>query len=367
MSDDELYESECEHAGSEPNQPESQYHDGSSNGEKRRKNTKITSINRVMYIHEDSSLAQLLDTTIKTLNQVNNLQLVIGNHSNRLCPNNFTAKYTIPRTSYKDVDITSIKDFDVLITEVQKQRSPAFKLLLTQTKLLENGSENEDKEEEEEEPRRKTSKPNSKETKLNEHIAELLRLYTCEDQSCKFPICWPSPTDAKHVHLTPLHLKTWAAAIIAAEKNPDIQTDYESPLNTKLFDPASETSAGNIALLSRQRQGTGNMGTSIIVNNDFKELANVLVGDRRPVQLVLQPISQNRPRPELVPKMTLEAFCDRYDLSIFILQKLDVMKVTGPHGLRFISNEQLFDIGHLNVGEVADMHNAHERWMLGPV
>ncbi|KAF9230467.1 hypothetical protein BU15DRAFT_57209, partial [Melanogaster broomeanus] len=145
--------------------------------------------------------------------------------------------------------------------------------------------------------------------------------------------------------------------------------DYESPPNTKLFDSASETSAGDIALLSRRRQGTGNTGTSIIVNNDFKELANVLVGDRRPVQPVLQPIPQNRPQPELVPKMTLDTFCDRYDLSIFILQKLDVMKVTGPHGLCFISNEQLFDIGQLDVGasEVADVRDAHERWMLGPV
>ncbi|KAF9233112.1 hypothetical protein BU15DRAFT_66876 [Melanogaster broomeanus] len=340
MSDDKLYENERER--SEPNQPESQYHDGRGI----QVSVSFTPFPQGPVMAKSDAKCKdrlrqpgyLLDTAIETLDQVNNLQFVIGNRSNRLCPDNFTARYTIPRTSYKDVDLTSIKDFDVLVTEVQKQRSPAFKLLLTQTKLLENGSENEDDEEEEEEPRRKTSKPNSEETKLNEHIAELSRLYTCEDRSCKFPICWPSPTDAKHVHLTPLHLKTWAAAIIAAEKNPDIQTDYESPPNTKLFDPASETSAGDIALLSRRRQGTGN-----------------------------GPVPQNRPRPELVPKMTLEAFCDRYDLSIFILQKLDVMKVTGPHGLRFISNEQLFDIGQLDVGEVADVRDAHERWMLGPV
>ncbi|KIJ08792.1 hypothetical protein PAXINDRAFT_88352 [Paxillus involutus ATCC 200175] len=216
--------------GSEPDQPKSQYHDGqgrvqvsvsfthlpprSSNGEKRHKNAKIASINQIMYFHKDSSLAQLLDTAIETLDQVNNLRYAIGNRSKRLCPDNFTAKYTILRTTYKDIDITSIKDFDVLVTKVRKQRSPAFKLLVTQTKLLENGSENEEEEEEEEEPRRKTSKPNNEETKLNEHITELSRLYTCEDRSCKFPICWPSPTDAKHVHLTPLHLKTWAAAIV---------------------------------------------------------------------------------------------------------------------------------------------------------
>jgi hypothetical protein len=127
---------------------------------------------------------------------------------------------------------------------------------------------------------------------------------------------------------------------------------------------------GDVALLSRRRQGTGNAGTSIVVNNSFKELANVLLGrgdrDRRaePPQ-VLQPVPQNHPRPALVPKMTLDAFCDRYDLSIFILEKLDVMKVTGPHGLRFISNEQLVEVGKLDIGEVADVRDAHERWMLG--
>jgi hypothetical protein len=88
-----------------------------------------------MYYHERSSLTQLLDTAIETLDQANNLRYAIGNRSNRLCPDNFTAKYTIPRTAYKDVDLTSIKDFDVLIAEVEKQRSPAFKLFLTQTKV----------------------------------------------------------------------------------------------------------------------------------------------------------------------------------------------------------------------------------------
>ncbi|KAF9228113.1 hypothetical protein BS17DRAFT_321272 [Gyrodon lividus] len=95
MFDSELYENECEHAnhdGSEPDQPESRYHDGrgiqvsvsfnplpprSSNGEKRCKNAKITSINWIMYFHEDSSLAQLLNTAIETLDQVNNLQYAL--------------------------------------------------------------------------------------------------------------------------------------------------------------------------------------------------------------------------------------------------------------------------------------------------
>jgi len=67
----------------------------------------------------------------------------------------------------------------------------------------------------------------------------------------------------------------------------------------------------------------------------------------------------------MVPKMTLFVFCERFDLSDFILQKLDVMKVTGPHGLRFISDQQLVEVGGLDVGELADVRDAQERWVFG--
>jgi len=76
----------------------------------------------------------------------------------------------------------------------------------------------------------------------------------------------------------------------------------------------------------------------------------------------------NVPRPiraALVPKMKLEDFCDRFDLSVIILQKLDILKVTGPHALRFVSDAQLVGIGGMDIGELADVRDAQERWTLG--
>jgi hypothetical protein len=63
--------------------------------------------------------------------------------------------------------------------------------------------------------------------------------------------------------------------------------------------------------------------------------------------------------------MDLHTFCDHFNLSLAILQKLDVMKITGPHGLRFVSNTDLREIGKLHIGELADVRDAQERWTLG--
>jgi hypothetical protein len=38
-------------------------------------------------------------------------------------------------------------------------------------------------------------------------------------------------------------------------------------------------------------------------------------------------------RAALVPKMSLHVFCEQFNLSDFVLQKLDALKITGPHGL----------------------------------
>jgi hypothetical protein len=63
--------------------------------------------------------------------------------------------------------------------------------------------------------------------------------------------------------------------------------------------------------------------------------------------------------------MALGDFCDKFDLSIYILQKLDTLKITGPHALRFITNQHLVEFGGLDIGELADVRDAQERWGYG--
>jgi hypothetical protein len=63
--------------------------------------------------------------------------------------------------------------------------------------------------------------------------------------------------------------------------------------------------------------------------------------------------------------MRLQDFCMCFELSDTIQQKLDGMKITGPHGLRFVTDLDLRDVGKLDVGELGDVRDAQERWALG--
>jgi len=49
-------------------------------------------------------------------------------------------------------------------------------------------------------------------------IKRLTTLHMCEDRKCTFSgPCWVDAADANHIHLTHLHLKTWAAAIVRSQ------------------------------------------------------------------------------------------------------------------------------------------------------
>ena len=65
------------------------------------------------------------------------------------------------------------------------------------------------------------------------------------------------------------------------------------------------------------------------------------------------------------PKMSLMHFCDHFSLSVYVLRILDALRITGPHGLRFVSDQQLVEKGELEIEELADVQDAQEWWMLG--
>lgn len=72
----------------------------------------------------------------------------------------------------------------------------------------------------------------------------------------------------------------------------------------------------------------------------------------------------NIPQPAaLRPKLSLIDFCERFNLSLWLREKLDNIDVTGPHCLRFLQNADLLGAG-LSLGELADIRDAEERWML---
>jgi hypothetical protein len=142
----------------------------------------------------------------------------------------------------------------------------------------------------------------------------------------------------------------------------------------KLFD-ATFCDPNNVSLLSRCRIGLNQTNTApqVVINNDFKDLSTLLQnnGNNNPPMAARSHLPQqqlNVPRSicaALVPKMKLEDFCDWFDLLVIILQKLNILKVTGPHALHFVSDAQLVGIGGMDIGELADVRDAQERWTLG--
>ncbi|KIK79399.1 hypothetical protein PAXRUDRAFT_16351 [Paxillus rubicundulus Ve08.2h10] len=101
----------------------------------------------------------------------------------------------------------------------------------------------------------------------------------------------------------------------------------------------------------------------IVINNDFKDLAGILWGDHMNPKIPNLPLPHHDPAKlsaALVPKMNLHTFCKHFDLSVAILQKLNIMKITGPHGLRFIPNTDLCEIGKLDIGKLAEVCDAQE-------
>ena len=72
-------------------------------------------------------------------------------------------------------------------------------------------------------------------------------------------------------------------------------------------------------------------------------------------------IAVRRPLP---PKLSLADFCARFQLSDAIHDKLANIKVTGPHVLRLVNDDALRAEGNLDIGELADLRDVEERWMV---
>ena len=70
------------------------------------------------------------------------------------------------------------------------------------------------------------------------------------------------------------------------------------------------------------------------------------------------------PRPCIPPQLSLEVFCERFNLTHTIRLKLLDYLVTGPHTLRHLKNEHLQE-AMLNPAEIADVRDAQDRWIMG--
>lgn len=222
-----------------------------------------------------------------------------------------------------------------------------------------------------------TFEPTEEEVEQNEFIVKLNAEWKCEDRSCKRFICFPDRTSGKHVHLTHMHLQTWAAAKVCLAScavyynltilqqgniiNEDgTPVDLKNPPDTKMFSHQEPDDDDQALLRNRASQKSANKDSNITINLTLPD------GLIPPTALApQQPMAAQPPsRPRIAPQMSLRLFCTRYNLPARIYDKLVAYDVTGPHTLRHLKNAHLEGAG-LNPAEVADVRDAQDRWIVG--
>ena len=223
-----------------------------------------------------------------------------------------------------------------------------------------NNQENEGEEEEDVPEKKKTKGPSDEEVAQDKVIVNLQILYRCEDRKCSYDFCWLAGDNAAHIHLTHLHLRTWAAALAAKEEG----VDMESPPNVKIFNVTYSGNLMDTNLLAKRHVALQSHSQNSPTVN-FEGLADVikqLNGQENalpaPAPLTAVPL---HPRPP--PKMSIATFCLQFDLSPEIQAKLLGIAIAGPHLLHLVDDCALRGEAGLSLGELAGIRDAEERWM----
>jgi hypothetical protein len=269
-------------------------------GVKRRKNAAgPKAISKVLYIHEDMKFRDMLNKFVLTFDRqdfFDHMSFLRG----EIVRVPFELRYTIARTASKNIELQTIADYTVMLAEVIMKPRPAIVMFILEIKVkvqlrtlyvtsrllstlylqgLHQGEGDEASEKDDDEAglgdgvaKKKVKGPSTEEAAQDKFIANLQVLYRCEDRKCSYDFCWPDATHARHIHLTHLHLRTWAAALEGKEDG----VDMETPPNVKIFDAshvgndatdASSLAKRRVALLQSQNN-------SPIVN--FEGLADVI-------------------------------------------------------------------------------------------
>lgn len=137
----------------------------------------------------------------------------------------------------------------------------------------------------------------------------------------------------------------------------ELGVDNQMPPNLKIFDPVHVDPAENAVIARRASRGRSENNGGITVN--FAGLAELLNGKAATPSLATGTTAL---LPRIPRKISLEDFCMRYQLTARIRDKLNDLDITGPHALRFLTDEDLRDQGFLSIAQVADVRDAQERW-----
>ncbi|KDR71157.1 hypothetical protein GALMADRAFT_25054, partial [Galerina marginata CBS 339.88] len=188
-------------------------------GKRRRANAKPPVTTKIEHFHED---VPLCDFVIKALDSVKRTDLfglswIFQGHELDT-DDCFTLSYTIPRRVTDQVTVSNEKDYSQMIDEITSKSPFEVKVFMVENKT--GGGEDDSEEDAEHDEvagsrkKQKNNPPSKEEVAQTKIIQELERQYRCEDKQCGMTPCHVTGPNAEHVHLTHMHLRTWAAAIV---------------------------------------------------------------------------------------------------------------------------------------------------------
>ncbi|KAJ7189227.1 hypothetical protein C8R46DRAFT_1024397 [Mycena filopes] len=273
----------------------------------------------------------------------------------------FSVKWSLMKSSLKDMQLTNDKHYDDMISEACKKGAPEVRLHLIEADLPVSDTPPEKEDEVEAGKGSKKRKMTDEETTMAETINQLKSTYNCSDQKCSSPVCYLGNPTGAHFRLTPILLTTWASAILAQVAGVDLDTPPAGAMFGNV--PQQDADADDVALLARRRLNQTSSGSAptININNDFAALAQIFRPTAQPTAPDLPPIPRH-PSPTKPVEMEFAAFCNAAKLP-HIAAKLEVLEIEGPHLLDFIENQDLDK--YLKVGERAALRHAHAQWKKG--
>ncbi|THV00786.1 hypothetical protein K435DRAFT_854440 [Dendrothele bispora CBS 962.96] len=170
---------------------------------------------------------------------------------------------------------------------------------------------------------KKTHEKSAEKKVIDDYVGKLMTDYKCKDEKCASEHCLVAE-DGTHI---PLPIKAlWIIGHLLWLWERRMSHDVTRTLTRPLFPPS----------------------TSTFLESD---------ATRAP----LQPHNQASP-----PKQTLSEWQENFGLDNIIINTLNLKenRITGSHGLKYVSDDELKEMG-LVIGQRADVRDAQERWSLG--
>ncbi|KAJ7034291.1 hypothetical protein C8F04DRAFT_1102156 [Mycena alexandri] len=355
--------------------------------EKRRSNAKADTVNCSAFVHEKAPMSDFLDAIILAIGrdeQTMKFKIV----SETLRTTRFKATWTISRTDYQNMQLSSEAGYKELVEQAVKKAKVEAKLEIVECELEPraltalNGDET--AADGDGPDKSKKRKLNPEEEKMAETVVELQHANRCSDRGCSSRFCFIGNPGAKHVRLTPVLLNIWAAGIIA--KIPTVTTKKPPPPEEeKAFWPLDDglSDIDDISMLAtRRRNIAAKPATSsgVTINNDFSALATIMqpiisastsvINRQNPSEAPSTPNNNHLPHrllasPAKPAEMTIPQFCNAFRLSADILQRLSALELEGPHLLAYVENSVLD--AHLTIGQRAAVRFAENEWKKGKI